>query len=479
MKFYGIESLLSNCLMNGVLNLEKIKLTSNQLIEIRDYISFQKIWRLIINKIHLENTIIVKTLNESDLIIVDNDKIISPYNIPLNNKLQLKNESLSESSDLGIDTLLKAKFVGPSASGMPLGIGTHKNIKVFIKFFPMKSNYRHLPGKNGEILIRKKVELDNNALEIGITRYLSSLLYEKVPFTQNLVTVYNYKKCHMAYESEISMSTGKKLIFKKMIDGKLHIEDVPILDAHVKNLSEISLSKSKYLISKIKNNYPQEILLGQYMEHQWDDQINYIMNEYCNGDLESLFKSSSKNFNDGFMNEIEFVKTWDSIFMQISITLYCLNEKLGGFYHNDLGLRNILFKIDNINKSTYFNYNIGETSYNIENVGLIPKIWDFSYVYVDENKAEIFKNSGFFDYLRPEDEFISMINEELPCLPQLCNNFLKFEESFKQIENTEIGKKIKKIAELDYDDYEMYFEMFNTFVVDHVKHRKLFPEFRF
>ena len=372
--------------------------------------------------------------------------MISPYQKNLENYCILKDTKHKCSENLGLDRFKKPKNLSSSASGMVFGIGYHSNIQIFIKFFPMKSNYYWINIKN-KLVRRKKVDLDNNAMEIGITKYLSNILFQENPCTQNLVAVYWTKTCKIGYESYISMSTG---------------EELPL--------------KSTYLVTKDKSEFPQQILMSQYLNRQWDDQINYIFVEFCDGDLQSLFAKLTNDFKILILSSINLNKILNSIFMQISITLFILNDKLKGFYHNDLGLRNVLYKI-NLIKNSYFKYNINGETFLIENTGYVPKLWDFSYVYLHDENIKVFKESDCFDYLREEDEFISPINEPIPCLPQLCQNFMSFEDSFNKIKDTEMGKKIIEISKLKKDDYQLYFKLFNTFVPEDTIHRKLEPIF--
>jgi hypothetical protein len=94
--------------------------------------------------------------------------------------------------------------------------------------------------------------------------------------------------------------------------------------------------------------------------------------------------------------------------------------------------------------------------------------------------------SGSFYYLRETDvpsqakatrEFVSPIEDEIPNLPQLCQNIMSFPQ-YNFIKDTDVGKKIKQVSELTKDDFLLYFTLFNTFTPTD-EHRILQPIFKY
>lgn len=66
--FYGYEDLLCRQVLNGVVDLRGIKITENQLDELRNYIWSNEIRRLIIRRISMDEIIIVKNINDSNVV---------------------------------------------------------------------------------------------------------------------------------------------------------------------------------------------------------------------------------------------------------------------------------------------------------------------------------------------------------------------------------------------------------------------------
>jgi hypothetical protein len=102
--------------------------------------------------------------------------------------------------------------------------------------------------------VRPRPTYDPNVLEIGLTDFISLLLFDG--YTQNLTMVYKIKRCNYAYAGEISSSNG-----------------------------EIIPYKPNFLIEKSSQNVPQSILFERYKNHEFDDQVNYMIVERCDGDL--------------------------------------------------------------------------------------------------------------------------------------------------------------------------------------------------
>ena len=355
-----------------------------------------------------------------------------PYFEVLHQYLIIKNKNFTCRPDLSIDNFRTTQFTGRSASGMSFGIGEVDGIPVFVKIFPMTCNTKTSIKGNNEIH-RKKIEFDKNSLEIGIMKYMSDLLFKEIPFTQNLTAVYGIKTCPFAFETKISSCTRQPI-------------------PHQKN----------YLIPSNRPDLPQSNLISNYRLQNWDDQVNVLITEYCDGDLENLFNQTVKNYLNMEISEIKFNRIWNSIFMQLSLVFASLNIIMGHFHHNDAGARNFLFSVVE-DDHTYFQYNIGPNTYFVENTGYIAKVWDLSYMFLNDEIISMLKASGNFSYLREEDVFESAISDPIPSMIQLCSQIIEM-ESFSSVENLEICKKIIEISQLKEDNFDLYVEKFETFV---------------
>jgi len=353
-------------------------------------------------------------------------KVLERYNI-------LKNKEFTCTPQLSIDNFRSTQLTGRSASGMVFGIGEVEHIPVFVKMFAMKSNIKSFSTRDGKIIHRKNVQLDPNCLELGNTKYMSDLLFSKIPFTQNLTAVYGIKSCKYAFETDISFCTKQPIPYQE-----------------------------EYLIPNNRPELPQSNFISNYKFQNWDDQVNVLIVEHCDGDLENLFNSTTKNYLDLEMNADEFNKIWNSIFLQLSLTLISMNLIMGYFNQNDMGFRNILFTVSKSNH-TYFQYNIGHNIYFVENVGYIPKVWDLPYMFLNEEIISMLKTSGNYNYLREEDVFESSIPEPIPSMIQLCRQVIEM-ESFVHVKNLDVCKKIIKIAQLEEDNFDYYIEQFETFI---------------
>lgn len=347
----------------------------------------------------------------------------SPYQLSLDKYNKVSNTlELKNLPNLGLECIKTARNISSSASGCSFSIANFDDIGMFIKFFPVLSNYVYKPHKKAFV---EQPQFDPNMLEIGITEFMNSLLLRKL--TQNLVFVYKTQTCMYAYETNVSKSDGKNI---EAQDGYL-----------------------------VPGGYSQDKFLSRYNNGELADQINFMVVEKCDGDLETLFNTLCDQFNRGMISEANLNKVWDSIFLQIVLTLFILNDIFHGFYHNDLGPRNILYSYDLHETGSTFEYNILGKTYYVENEGYIPKLWDFSYVYIHEGNKELLQNSKKISYIRETDEFISHINEPIPNLPQLCASLMKL-PGYNYIQYTNTGRKLHKIAQYKTEEWEEYFSMF-------------------
>lgn len=364
----------------------------------------------------------------------------SPYQIVCEEYKLMKKKNFNCSPNLGLDRYISTNNLGNSASGMILGKGVCNNIDVFVKIFAMTSNWISFE-RSGKKIYKTKEVVDNNCLEIGFTRLLSDLLFSDIPFTQNLVPVYGYGACKNGFETldNISKCTGKEII--------------------------TNFSEDEDYVVKLGLNLPQNGLELNYKYGNWDDQINFLVVASESGDLENLFKKQVKFFLSDRISENKINKIWNSIMLQIILTLFMLDDMFDGFSTNDLGPRNILFKLTDSPKDTYFQYNIFGNSYYVENMNIIPKLWDFSYCHISEKMKSMIETSpkDYFDYLRYTDKIQSVFDTKISGIIQFCTQLCEFSE-FNSVENIECFKKIKEISKYECNDYSTFINLFKVYI---------------
>jgi hypothetical protein len=356
--------------------------------------------------------------------------------------LKFKNEAIDIfpicEPNLGLSKLEHTRNLGSSSSGMILAKSEINGKPVFVKIFPMTCNWKKFKRSNGEIIkIKKDIKFDKDAMEIGLTHYISDLLFLKIPFTQNLVAFYLFNTCEYAYESEKSECSCK------VID-KFNQDTV---------------------VYKDKGGYPHDSLMDRYINGELDDKLSFMIIENCSGDLEKYLEKIFKDYGNDEINEIYFSKLMNSIFIQIILTIKCLNSIFNPYFHSDLGPRNILVTMltEKLYKDrTYFKYIINDIEYNVENMNVIPKLWDFSNVKLDERQSEQFRKSDYFSYLRPEDEYKTCTTEIIPNISQLCESIIKIPQ-FEYVKDTIFARKILLIIENHEDYFDDYIELFNLF----------------
>lgn len=305
----------------------------------------------------------------------------SPYIIELHKFKLASNHEYNCSPNLGIDNFRRALSTGLSASGMSFGTGIVNKIDVFVKLFIKPCQFNLLRPN----LRKRKIVDDANELEIGITSLISSLLIpvtEKV-FTQNLIFLYGYHQCQYAFESDNSQCTGTPIPPQKywMVSQKL-CNEIDAIDKY---------AQCRY----IPRYYESE---GR-QPNQIDDTINYMVVERASGDLENLLDTQIDELIQGVLTIKRFDEIWDSIIFQIIYTLAVLNNIFSPFVHGDMGLRNVLYSKVPSGDSTYFSYTLYENTYNVENTGFIPKLWDFSNTLITRKILDVMKIDPHFRYL--------------------------------------------------------------------------------
>lgn len=358
--------------------------------------------------------------------------MLSPYLLAKQKYESLRTSVFTCNPDLSLDFFEKTNQLGQSASGMQFASGKKNDIDVFVKFFSTPCNTHKVILPSGKIRKREQIQFDTNAIEIGITRLMSNLLSREIPFTQNLTFVYGSNYCDNAFGVEISKCT----------------------------LDPIATNSSTLVPTDI--SYPQSNFLANYHIGLLDDRVNYMVVEKCAGDLQTLFNSDAELFHNGRLTEYEFNETWNSIMMQILLTTIILHDIINPFYHNDLGCRNVLYSINKF-KNTYFVYQLSGVTYKIKNVGIIPKIWDFSYMHIPEELKSKIVGTPEFDYFREHNEYRSDRDDEfMPCVIQLCRSFIEMENA-SYVQETEFMRNIKTVSEYDHDMFADFILLFDKY----------------
>lgn len=376
----------------------------------------------------------------------------SPYDIVVKQYVIVSKTNFKCSPTLGVNNYTSTARLGSSASGMILAKGDSHNIPVFVKIFAMSSNWISYE-RQGRKIYKKKVVVDNNFLEIGLTRFLSDILLSEFPITQNLVAVYGYGKCNNGFETidNISRNTGQ--------------------------IIHPDFETDEDYVVKIGMNLPQNNLMSNYTYGNFDDKICYLIVSAESGDIEKLLISTVDNYVNKIVSKNEFESKWNSIFFQIILTFYTLDDMLGGFYHGDCGPRNILYKFTDFYGESYFQYNILGNTYYVENMGIIAKLWDFSYMHISEKMKNEFNIHKYFDYIRDDDIVDNIFDQKISSINQLCTQIVAMKE-FELIKHLPTFQKIKYISELEADDYQTYINLFNNFTPTQ-NHKLLQPVFNY
>lgn len=367
----------------------------------------------------------------------------SPYREVLKLKEKMKEFIPKYEPLLGLDNLRYTRNLGNSASGMVLAKSEFNGTPIFVKIFPTVCNYKQIRKSNGELLkLRKEQKFDTNLLEIGITNLLSNFLFNSTPFTQNLVALYSTMSSDYGYEIEKS---------------KCSCGIIPI--------------DNNFIVSKERTGYPHEVLMSRYLNGELSDRVNVMYVENCSGDIENYLKSIFYDYRNSLINHHQLDRLMNSIFLQIILTLKCLDKIFNPFKHSDFGCRNCLITQTNTKvyqDNTYFKYIVDGVEYNIENVNVIPKIWDMSNVYLTEEQGSILKDSGLFSYLREGDEMKTCTTEIIPNMSQFCESIIKLPE-FEFIKNTLFAEKLKLIVEIYDDNWDDFISIFDIYKVTECK----------
>lgn len=258
--------------------------------------------------------------------------------------------------------LLKGASAG--ASGAKLLQGKQRGYPVVIKVFPVDCPVKYIKG----IRRRNNGIRDYGNFEIGTGLMLTDT-FIITHITQNIVTCYNYTICDYGYNTEWS------ICHKQQIPRQ---ENYPIIN-------EIT-----HPLYSFHEPYFSPMINGVVETPQRDDMIRFMMVEKCEGDIQGFIETNYDNFN-------LLTDTLNNVTIMIFHTLLLFDSVLGGYSHNDLGTRNILYVEDPYKSyDTYWRYVFPDmTSVDIPTTTIIPKIWDYAYVRYGTAK----ENLSYYDYI--------------------------------------------------------------------------------
>jgi hypothetical protein len=201
-----------------------------------------------------------------------------------------------------------------------------------------------------------KVKPNYNQIETAFYKFFTQkyLLTDRTP---NIVGIYNHKKCH-----------SLRNLLKNIIPPKFKCPTY-----------EEELLQGKYTI-------PNSRLCGILLQTEFkmfESDFEYMMVEYCQGDLgsvirdyvELLKKTSGDRIYDMLGDFLTFLLV---IFFQVIFTLAIIQDDYPTFHHSDFFLRNLLYVVvDEHAPTDLVAYHYGSKTFYLPANGIYVKINDF------------------------------------------------------------------------------------------------------
>jgi len=128
-----------------------------------------------------------------------------------------------------------------------------------------------------------------------------------------------------------------------------------------------------------KKNRAYKKFIKRYARGDFEDMVSVLFSEWVNGG--DLLDYIRKNY--ALMN----LDIWKVIIFQILHTLSSIHRKFPSFRHNDMKANNILVAFTSTEYTeTEYKYRMGESGikFDIPNIGIQIKIWDFDFASIDE-----------------------------------------------------------------------------------------------
>lgn len=200
----------------------------------------------------------------------------------------------------------------------------------------------------------KGVHLDNTKMNYAV----KIVAYPK---KENYGDMYNIKRPE---NTEILMI---RLLSYFVINKQTPHIVLPITTFNTSIKPFLCLTKNNIVSNKKFDQFVERYDKGEYYHN-----VSVLVSEWANGG--DLLDFIRKNY------KIMDLKHWRIILFQVISVLAVIQAKYPGFRHNDMKANNIL--IHNIDKSQdnkKFIYKINNEIYNVPNIGIQIKLWDFDF----------------------------------------------------------------------------------------------------
>jgi hypothetical protein len=241
-------------------------------------------------------------------------------------------------------------------------------LPVVLKIFPIDCQYKYIRNRQRpQLAVRDYGDFE---LGTGIVLTQLALIYD----VYNITYCYNKEVCDDVYPTENNISKCSN----KNIDRS-------------KNIFPESCTNMKNPLCSYKNIYDNVVVTEAEIKPQLSDSIRILVAEKCMGDLDFLL-----------LNNVIEQDVFIYILLMIFHTLLKLDEILGEFHHGDLGPRNVLYVVDDVDGM--FTYDFPGFDVDIPKNIPFPKLWDFE----KSRFSNVERYSNYYNYLG---------DERLPVLP--------------------------------------------------------------
>ena len=204
----------------------------------------------------------------------------------------------------------------------------------------------------------KGINLDNNNTVNGLNYAVKIVAYPK---KENYGDMYNIKRPE---NTEILMI---RLLSYFVLNKQTPHIVLPITTFNTSIKPFISLTKNNIVNNKKFDQFVERYEKGEYYHN-----VSVLISEWANGgDLLDFIRKNYKHME---------LKHWRIILFQVISVLAVIQAKYPGFRHNDMKANNILIhNIDKSHDSKKFIYKINDEIYNVPNIGIQIKLWDFDF----------------------------------------------------------------------------------------------------
>jgi len=204
----------------------------------------------------------------------------------------------------------------------------------------------------------KGVHLDTHSKLKGINYAVKIVAYPK---KENYGDMYNVKRPE---NTEILMI---RLLSYFVVNKQTPHIVLPITTFNTSIKPFLSLTKNNIVSNKKFEQFVERYEKGEYYHN-----VSVLVSEWANGgDLLDFIRKNYKSME---------LKHWRIILFQVISVLAVIQAKYPGFRHNDMKANNILIhNIDKSHDNKKFIYKINDEIYNVSNIGIQIKLWDFDF----------------------------------------------------------------------------------------------------